>query len=220
MPDPLPVVAAFDLDGTLTEGGSVVAWLRFIAGPHATVAALARLAVPLTVGAIRSGPSADGAKERLFEALLAGRELDEVVTRSRVFALEHLTSRIRPRVAARLAWHRSQGHDVVVVSASPDLYVQGVADQLGAVGALGTRLAVDDGRLTGRYLSQNCRGSEKLRRLEEWTAQRNYASAPETYAYGNSRGDRRLLAGAAHPFNVGRLGRVGALRSFPRLASR
>src|ERR1017187_2777801 len=27
-----PVVAAFDLDGTLTEGGSVFPWLRFVAG--------------------------------------------------------------------------------------------------------------------------------------------------------------------------------------------
>ena len=35
------VVAAFDLDGTLTEGGSVFAWLRAVAGNRvATEAAI------------------------------------------------------------------------------------------------------------------------------------------------------------------------------------
>ena len=37
------------------------------------------------------------------------------------------------------------------------------------------------------------------------------------YAYGNSRGDRRLLAGATHPFDAGKMGRWGALRAYPRL---
>ena len=56
-----PVVAAFDLDGTLTEGGSVFPWLRFIAGSAAAYTATLRLAGPLTVGALRSGSSADRA---------------------------------------------------------------------------------------------------------------------------------------------------------------
>ena len=40
---------------------------------------------------------------------------------------------------------------------------------------------------------------------------------PVLYAYGNSRGDRRMLRGATFPFDVGRLGPLGALRLFPRL---
>ena len=31
-----------------------------------------------------------------------------------------------------------------------------------------------EGRLTGGYLGKNCRGTEKLRRLDEWIAQRDY----------------------------------------------
>ena len=42
-------------------------------------------------------------------------------------------------------------------------------------------------------------------------------AAPVLYAYGNSRGDRRLLRGATYPYDVGRLGPFGALRHFPRL---
>ena len=213
-----PVVAAFDLDGTLTEGGSVFEWLRFIAGRSTANRAACRLAFPLVVGAIRSGESADNAKERLFHVLLAGRDVAEVTTQSSVFAIEHLESHLRERVAARLAWHLQQGHGVVVVSASPQIYVEVMANELKVQGALGTRLAVDArDKFTGSYLGKNCRGTEKMRRLQEWIDERGYSSPPEIYAYGNSRGDRRLLRGADHPFTAGRLGRLGSLRRFPRL---
>jgi hypothetical protein len=41
---------------------------------------------------------------------------------------------------------------------------------------------------------------------------------PVLWAYGNSDGDRRLLAGADVGVDAGRLGPVGALRSFARLS--
>ena len=38
------------------------------------------------------------------------------------------------------------------------------------------------------------------------------------WAYGNSRGDLRLLNAADHGVDAGRLGPLGRLRHFPRLA--
>jgi hypothetical protein len=58
-----------------------------------------------------------------------------------------------------------------------------------------------------------------MRRLSEWIESRHYPAEPVIYAYGNSRGDRRLLAGATYPFNAGKLGRLGALRKFPGMRS-
>ena len=215
-----PVVAAFDLDGTLTEGGSVFPWLKSIAGRGRTWRAAASLVVPLTVGAIRSSRWADNAKERLFMKLLAGIDEELIKEKTRTFAIEHLANEGRALLLARLDWHRNQGHDVVLVSASPQLYVDAMTEFVGADGGLGTRLAVDPrGRLTGGYLGKNCRGSEKLRRLDEWIAQRHFPTPPIVYAYGNSRGDRRMLSGATYPFNVGKLGVIGSLRRFPRLTS-
>ena len=217
---PTPVVAAFDLDGTLTEGGSVLLWLRRVAGSGNTYWAALRLAVPLVIGALRSGHWADSAKERLFKKLLNGREEEQIREVSRTFANDHLAHKARTRIIERLKWHRAQGHEVLIVSASPQLYVDTVAEILHADGALGTRLAVDPkGRLTGGYLGKNCRGTEKIRRLNEWISLRDYPTEPVIYAYGNSRGDRRLLAGATYPFDAGKLGRFGALRHFPRMTS-
>jgi phosphatidylglycerophosphatase C len=120
----------------------------------------------------------------------------------------------------RLQWHRDEGHTIVVVSASPELYVAEVARIVGAHGAVATRLAVDPlGRLTGGYLGHNCRGEEKLRRLETFVTSLGLDTVPEIYAYGNSRGDRRMLAAADHPFDAGKLGAWGALRAYPKLST-
>jgi phosphatidylglycerophosphatase C len=217
---PSATVAAFDLDGTLSDGGSVFKWLRYLRGSRATYAAAARLALPLLVGAVRSGRWADRAKERLFGRLLRGLDQNDVRERSREFALEHFEEHGRPDVLARLRSHLREGHDVVIVSASPQIYVDVVVEMFDADGGLGTRLAVDArGTLTGSYLGKNCRGREKARRLAEWTEARFGDAELTVYAYGNSRGDRRLLRMANFPFNVGRLGPFGALRHFPRLSN-
>jgi len=216
--NPTPVIAAFDLDGTLSEGGSVFKWLRFLRGTRATYFAALTLFWPLVVGAVRSGPWADEAKERLFQRLLTGLDASDVKDRSRVFAFAHFEENARASVIERLKWHLRQGHDVVIVSASPQIYVDVVGEALDAVAGLGTRLSIDArNQLTGSYLGKNCRGKEKMRRLNEWISERHLDREVTIYAYGNSRGDRRMLRGATHPYNVGKLGAMGALRHFPQL---
>lgn len=130
---------------------------------------------------------------------------------------------LRRDVRARLEWHLARGDKVVVVSASPESYVGPAADLLGADGFLATRLAVDpSGRLTGGYEGKNCRGTEKYIRLVGWLRSEGLLAAgspqPVLWAYGNSRGDLRLLEAADHPVDAGRLGRLGRLRRFPRLS--
>jgi phosphoserine phosphatase len=120
-----------------------------------------------------------------------------------------------------MEWHRAQGHRLVIVSASLDFYLSPVARDLDVDAVLATRLAVGpDGRLTGTYEGRNCRGHEKLVRVRRWIDDTGGpgATTPVLWAYGNSAGDRQLLAGADVGIDVGRLGRIGALRAFPRLS--
>lgn len=218
---PRPAVAAFDLDGTLTDGGSVVPWLTAVAGRDVVARAIARHAGALAVGAVRSGTAADTAKEALFASVLTGRTTSDVEAVSARFADDHLRARVRPSIVRRLALHLERGHTVVVVSASPSLYVARIAQDLGAHGAVATELATDDeDRLTGRYLGANCRGEEKLRRVRALVEAIDGASTGPSrplYAYGNSRGDLRLLRAADRPVDVSRLGRLGRLGGLPRL---
>lgn len=92
------------------------------------------------------------------------------------------------------------------MSASPDVYIREAGAILGADQVIATRLAVEgEGMLTGRYEWANCRGEEKLRRLRVWLDADGTGSG-DLWAYGNSRGDLRLLSAADIGVNVGRLG--------------
>ncbi len=218
-----PTVAAFDFDGTLTRGGSVLPFLVAVRGPVPTAMAVLRSLPGLIRGALFSGAAADDTKEALFADLLSGLPAQEVERLAADFADHHLRRRIRRDARDRLDWHRKQGHRVVVVSASPDLYVGPAADMLGADAALATRLAVSGHLLTGRYEGKNCRGPEKYARLSGWLRSEGLngagPNAPVLWAYGNSRGDLRLLQAADHGVDAGRLGRFGRLRRFRRLAT-
>ncbi len=214
-----PTVAAFDFDGTITRGGSVAAFLVKVRGPGAVAAALLEQAPAVARAAVVGGAAADNTKEKLFMRLLAGVPADEVERAGVAFAQEHLRRRLRPETGARIDWHRKQGHHVIVVSASPECYIRPAAELLGAQGALATRLAVSGSLLTGRYEGKNCRGAEKYARVMGWIRSQGLGGGqPVLWAYGNSRGDQRLLQAADFGIDAGRLGRFGRLRRFPRLA--
>jgi len=216
-------VAAFDFDGTLTDGGSVFPFLISLRGLWSVLRSTAWHSPRLLHAALVGGTTADEVKEQLFIHLLGGLPAAEVDRQSAAFAQRHLARKLRVETARRLEWHQAQGHHVVIVSASPQCYVAPAGAQLEADGTVATRLAVDAaGRLTGRYDGKNCRGAEKLNRLtahlEAHGLLRVDGTRPELWAYGNSRGDLRLLQAADHGVDAGKLGRWGRLRRFPRLA--
>ena len=216
-----PVVAAFDFDGTLTRGGSVWPFLVAIRGRRRVVIAGLALSGRLAAAALLGGRHADGAKEALFRRTLAGLRADELDIDAAAFGLAHYRAHARADVRARLEWHRAEGHRLVIVSASPEPYLVAVGRELRVDAVVATRLAVgSDSRLTGGYDGRNCRGGEKLLRVRQWIDETSGPGALTTvlWAYGNSDGDRQLLAGADVGVDAGRLGRFGALRSFRRLS--
>lgn len=205
-------VAAFDFDGTLTTGGSVLPFLVAVSDRRTVLDAIAALWPRLLHGALAGGSIADRTKEDLFERVLAGVSLDHLNSVSAAFAPAHLARHLRDDVRTRFDWHRRRGDRVAIVSASPECYVHEAGVELGADVVIATRLEVAaNGSLTGRYDGQNCRGEEKLRRLRAWMGE---AEPLRLWAYGNSRGDLRMLSAADVGVNVGRMGRFGRLRHF------
>jgi phosphatidylglycerophosphatase C len=229
-----PQAAAFDFDGTLTTGGSVWQFLAAMVGRRRLALAATVLAVKLARAAVFGEDAADEAKEALFRRTLAGLDVEEISARAAAFGLWHYRHRARADMRARLEWHRSRGHRLVIVSASPELYVRAAGEELD-VDVVATRLEVSsDGLLTGSYDGKNCRGIEKLVRVQQWMSSpvvpeepaegadisraRDGGERPFLWAYGNSAGDVPLLAGADIGVDAGRLGKLGRLRRFTRLA--
>jgi phosphatidylglycerophosphatase C len=205
------VVAAFDVDGTLTRRDCVVPFLWRL-GAARLVLGLFRRA-PATVAAV-ARRDRNRLKELATAAALGGRSVAAVERVAVTFGAD-IAGWLRDDTTARLVWHRQQGHTVVLVSASYELYLAVLGDALGVDAVLATRLAADGETFTGALVGENCRGPEKLRRLDEWLAARvgveGGRNGVELWAYGDSAGDRELLEVADHP--VWATGRITSVPS-------
>jgi phosphatidylglycerophosphatase C len=198
------VVAAFDFDGTLSNRDNVVPFLRRVAGSRATAGAFTATAAHLA----RTGRgrwSRDAAKAEVVQRLLAGREATVVETSARGFAADVVGGHLRNAAVELADWHRTQGHRLVIVSASFAVYLRPIADRLRFDAALGTELEVgDDGLLTGQLDGANVRGAEKVHRLDAWLDSTFAGEPPFVWAYGDSSGDRELWARADRAVRLGR----------------
>jgi phosphatidylglycerophosphatase C len=195
-----PIVAAFDVDGTLTTTDCVVPFLRRAAGGKLVLALLRR---PVTLVQALVRRDRDRLKELACSAL-RGRDAAELDRLGEEFASEFVAPRLRDDTTARLRRHRELGHTVIFASASLEQYLLPLAEALGMDAVVCTRLERDvAGRLTGRLDGANCRAAEKARRVHEWLADAGLGDA-ELWAYGDSPGDAPLLESAAHPVWVDR----------------
>lgn len=206
------IVAAFDVDHTLTTRDTVVPFLRSFGGRGRSAATLLRRTHEVAAFAARR--DRDRLRSVATAAVFAGRPRAEVDAAAERHADRIVGAWLRPDTCARLAWHREQGHAVVLVSAAYEAYLEGVATHLGATDVLATRLEVDGDRCTGALDGPNCRGAEKVVRLTRWLDERGLTLDDVTlWAYGDSSGDRELLATADHPVRVS--GPVGSVAPTP-----
>ena len=127
------------------------------------------------------------AKEKVFSYFFKGMSLESFDTLCQRFARDnrHL---LRPQGIQTLQQAQADGAEVLVVSASIDNWVQPFFPK---TNVLGTQVEVKDGHLTGLFLTKNCYGQEKVNRiLELYPHRKEY----HLTAYGDSRGDKELLA--------------------------
>ncbi len=183
-------VVAFDFDGTLTCTDSLNALLKWQAGHVGFAFAGIRLIPALLAYAVR--PDRGALKAALLRDLWRGRPLDQIEAEAEAFADVAFDRLIR--LDALAAWQRWQQEPVTlgIVTASPALTVAPFARRLGADFLIGSELAQNaDGAVTGLD-GPNCRGEEKVRRLEALFGPDFTLLA----AYGDTGGDREMLARA------------------------
>ena len=183
-------IAFFDFDGTLTRRDTFLPWLQQLLGTPTLFLRLLQTS-PVLLGYIAGWVANDRAKETLLRACVAGRHVDELQEVANHYARHELRSLLRPEGMARLDWHREQGHDCVLVSASLDLYLEPWAAEQGFAGLLCSRLEVNaEGRVSGNLAGDNCHGEVKVKLIREWLEGRNTGTL---YAYGDTRGDLPML---------------------------
>lgn len=181
-------LALFDFDHTLTTGDSYAGFLRRVATPEQRARAWWQVGPWLLAYRLRL-LSAARLRARVTRLVFAGRHAQDIAALAGGYARDILPGLLCPRMLGQLQWHQAQGHTVVIVSGSLDLYLRPWCQPL-ALHLLCNALEEHEGRLTGRYRDGD-RAPDKAALIKEHFDLSRYA---RIHAYGDSREDRPMLA--------------------------
>jgi len=182
------IVAAFDFDGTITTADSFRHFIWRVVGARRFLWAGLR-ALPW-IGAMKVGLISRGAAKAKFAWFALGPvEETELNQLAECFVDRHLADLVRPEMLLRIREHKARGHALVLVSASPAIYLKKWAANAGFDAVLATELAFEQHRFIGQLDGENCWGPQKVVRLRQW-----WAGHPpvKLFAYGDSRGDKEM----------------------------
>lgn len=194
-PSDRPIVAFFDVDNTLMKGASVyyvgreafrrglISW-RDIAlfGWHQF-----RF---LAVGENREHLAT--AKDRAL-GLVGGHTEEALTALAEEIYDRDFAPKLWPETVELTQEHLAKGHEVWLITATPQLVAQVIADRLGLTGALGTRVQALDGVFTGALDGHVIHGEEKAAVAEDFARERN-AELADCWAYSDSSNDIPLLS--------------------------
>lgn len=186
-------IYCFDFDGTLTTSDTLLEFIKYAKGRGRFLMVFLMYSPLLVMMKLHLYPNWK-AKQQIFAHLFAGMRIEKFDALCRGFAEEsqHL---LRPKGITLMHEALVAGAQVFIVSASIDNWVRPFFDirNLKDVQVLGTQIEVEDGKLTGRFKSNNCYGKEKVHRIAE-VLKSFERSEYEIEAFGDSRGDKEMLA--------------------------
>jgi phosphatidylglycerophosphatase C len=188
-------IAAFDFDGTITKYDSLLFFIWYSVSIFKLGLGTFKMLPTLMLYKLKVIPNYQ-AKEKLFSMFYQNLTLTAFDDLGVRFTAQ-LNKLIKPEALEKLAWHKQMGHEIVIISASVENWIKPWAAAQGIQTVLATKIEVKNGELTGRFLSKNCYGAEKVNRLLAQYPERNEY---KLYFYGDSNGDKELLAQADYPF--------------------
>ena len=181
-------LALFDFDGTITTTDTWTPFMQLAVRPARIVAGRVLLS-PIVVGYKLGMISASRGRQVAARVGFQGEDAARMRRLGVEYATSTLPAQVRQPALDRIAWHRSRGDQVVIVSASLDLYLSPWCAGRG-LDCICTTLEERDGRLTGRCAGGDCAGLEKVRRIRQRFDLGRYETV---YAYGDSAEDREML---------------------------
>ncbi|HHZ30844.1 TPA: HAD family hydrolase [Xanthomonas vasicola pv. zeae] len=200
IPNPRPRhLALVDFDHTITTCDTYERFLRKVATP-AQLAAAKWQVRPWVLGYRMGVVAAAALRARVTRLVFSGRSLDDISAHGAEYARTALPGVLRPEMMQRIDWHQAQGHEVVLVSASLDLYLHPWCAAHG-LSLICNRLEHAAGVLTGRYAEGDC-GPHKTTQIKARYDLPAYACV---HAYGDSREDKPMLALAQQRWYRGNL---------------
>ena len=183
-------IHAFDFDGTLTRRDTLIEFIRYVKGNKEFLIGFLKhlhLLIMMKLGIMPNWKT----KRIIFQYFFGGMTLEKFNEYCEKFAKEK-ASLLRKKGMVAVNKAVMDGDQVVIISASIENWAEPFFrfQVSNNINIIGTKIQVVDGKLTGRFLTKNCYGEEKVRRLlEQYPDRKEY----KLVAYGDSRGDHALL---------------------------
>lgn len=181
-------IAFFDFDGTITTDDSLLKFIRFVVGDRRFLLGLVVLSPMLVLYKLKLIPNYK-AKQKMLSYFFKVSSEEYFRKVANEYSLNHIEKILRPKAIEKINWHKNQGHKVVVVSASIECWLRPWCEK-NNLELIATKLEIKDDIVTGKLLSKNCYGIEKVNRIKELY---NLEKYDYIYAYGDSSGDKQML---------------------------
>jgi HAD superfamily hydrolase (TIGR01490 family) len=196
---PIPVLAFFDVDNTLLRGASMyhlarAAWRERLI----TARDIARFAWHQArfVAVGENHGHMKHVRRRAMQ-LVEGHHERDLVALAKTTFVSDIQPNIWPETLELAREHLRQGHEVWLITATPQIMAQVIADELGFTGALGTIIEAVDGTFTGELVGSLLHGPQKASEASRLAAEKG-VSLKDCWAYSDSRNDIPLLSAVGH----------------------
>ena len=191
--------AFFDLDKTLLAKSSTLAYAKpLYQSGMLTRQDLMRSAYGQFVYLVAGANAAQMDQMRVYMSeLVTGWDVEAV----KRIAVEGLSTVIEPIVYSEALTlfdeHHAAGRDVIVISSSGTEIIEPICALLGADKAIGSQVAIEDGKYTGEILFY-AYGEGKAQAIRALAADEGY-DLSASYAYSDSMTDLPMLEAVGHP---------------------
>lgn len=182
-------IAVFDFDGTITQKDTLLGFIKFSKGRWAFYFGFMLFSPLIVAMKLKIYPNWK-TKQVLFSFFYKGYSIEKLNDLGKKFSSE-IDKILRPKALEAIKLHKKNGDRIVIISASIENWIRYWAEEAGVDIVMATKIETNkNGLLTGKFLSKNCYGQEKVNRLLEMFPNRNDY---ELIVYGDSRGDKKLI---------------------------
>ena len=201
MPDKIEKIAFFDFDDTICRGDSILPYLLYcIKRGYAPWTQLFR-AVWGYLG-WRINPQKARRAKTLTLSFIRGRAVAEMDALGLDFLRQYVAKRCFPEARAELERLKAQGYRIVVVTASPSVYMRMLTKVLPVDDVIATPCLYHPHHLTyDGDIGENVKGAEKVRLIHVRFGyiEVPFPPLPDGRAYGDSLSDAPMLELVGHP---------------------
>jgi phosphatidylglycerophosphatase C len=190
-----------DFDGTYIKGDSYIRSLIFFTENGKLLTTVFKLML-IALEHYFKFITRNEAKSRSFELVFKDMSIDRIERKLKSF---HRQLHVFPKVKKKIVEMKKMGCKIVAVTASPDIYMEYMAEKFGFDGCISTLTEKEDGVLTGKLKRNNCNYAEKVVRIKE-----SEFYDPEGYivVFGNSKGDEDMFRMASEFYFVDKSGNL------------